>query len=102
MPAIPNLQLSSTTLALHPARPIEQAHPGARHPVTTADEAVSPGAAGFAIFAGILMIMSGTLQALQGLAAIVEDQFFVVTGKYAFEFDVTAWGWIHQIGRAHV
>src|SRR5262245_6970185 len=52
---------------------------------------------GFAIFAGVMMIMIGTFQAFEGLAAIINDDLFVVTGNYAFEFDTTAWGWIHMI-----
>jgi hypothetical protein len=44
------------------------------------------------------MIMIGTFQAFQGLAAIINDEYFVVTGNYAFEFDTTTWGWIHMIG----
>jgi hypothetical protein len=44
-----------------------------------------------------MMIMIGTFQAFQGLAAIIDDEFFVVTGNYAFEFDTTTWGWVHLI-----
>jgi hypothetical protein len=80
----------------------EQAQPGARHHVSTAEEATSPVAAGFAIFAGVLMIMAGTLQALQGLAAIIEDELFLVTRNYAFDLDVTTWGWVHLIFGAFV
>jgi hypothetical protein len=43
------------------------------------------------------MILMGIFQAIQGLAAIFEDTFFVVTDNYFLEFDVTAWGWIHLI-----
>lgn len=60
-------------------------------------EPVSSWAAGFAIFAGIMMVMIGTFQAIQGLAAIVKDQFYVVGRNYAFEVDVTTWGWIHLL-----
>ncbi len=54
-------------------------------------------ATGAVLFAGILMIIMGIFEAFQGLAAIFENEFFVVTQNYAFEFDVTAWGWIHLI-----
>jgi hypothetical protein len=53
--------------------------------------------AGFAIFAGVILGMVGIFQALAGLAAIIDDQFFVVGKHYAYEFDATAWGWIHLI-----
>lgn len=52
-------------------------------------------AAGFAIFAGVMMVLIGSFQALQGLAAILRDQFYVVTPRYVYDFDVSAWGWVH-------
>jgi hypothetical protein len=54
-------------------------------------------AVGFTIFAGVMMIMVGIFQALWGLAAIIKDQFFVVTRNYAYNVDVTTWGWIHLV-----
>jgi hypothetical protein len=48
-------------------------------------------------FAAAMMILIGTFQVFEGLAAIINDQFFVVTKHYAFDLDVTAWGWIHLI-----
>jgi hypothetical protein len=54
-------------------------------------------ATGAVLFAGILMIVIGIMEAFQGLAAIFENEFYVVSENYAFEFDVTAWGWIHLI-----
>jgi hypothetical protein len=44
-----------------------------------------------------MLLLIGVLQFLEGLAAIVKDQFFVVTSNYAFKIDVTTWGWIHLI-----
>lgn len=52
---------------------------------------------GLVTFAGVLMIISGLWGAAQGLVAIVNDKFYVVGAKYVFEFDVTAWGWIHVL-----
>jgi hypothetical protein len=54
-------------------------------------------ATGAVLFAGVAMIVIGIFQAMQGLAAIIEDTFLVVTPNYFLEFDVTAWGWIHLI-----
>lgn len=42
-----------------------------------------------------LLIMVGLFQGFEGLAALVNDDFFVRTSSYAFAFDLTAWGWIH-------
>ena len=59
--------------------------------------AVSGWAVGFAWFAGAIMVMIGFFQTFAGLAAIIEDEFFVVSGNYVYDLDVTAWGWIHLI-----
>ena len=36
-------------------------------------------------------------QALQGLVAIFENEFYVATRNYLFQFDATTWGWIHLV-----
>lgn len=61
------------------------------------DARVSGWAYGFAAFAGAVMLLVGIFQAFAGLAAIFEDEFFVVGANYAYDIDVTAWGWIHLI-----
>ena len=57
----------------------------------------SGAAAGWIMFAGVVMVTVGIFQSIAGLAAIIEDEFYVIGREYAFEFDVTAWGWIHLI-----
>src|SRR5215212_3170983 len=57
----------------------------------------SGAAVGFILFAAIMMIMSGVFQALQGLVAIFENEFYVATRNYTFQFDATTWGWIHLL-----
>ena len=52
---------------------------------------------GFATFAGALMLMAGVFQAISGLAAIFDDEFFVVTQNYVFDLDASAWGWVHLL-----
>jgi hypothetical protein len=44
-----------------------------------------------------MLMIVGTFQAIAGLAAIFEDEFFVLTPNYVFDLDVTAWGWIHLL-----
>jgi hypothetical protein len=61
-------------------------------------EPVSGWTVGFAYFAGAIMILIGTFHVIAGLAAIFEDEFFVVGRNYLYDVDVTAWGWIHLIG----
>ena len=58
---------------------------------------VSGWAAGGITFAATMMLMIGAFQVIAGLAAIFDDDFFVVTPNYVFDLDVTAWGWIHLL-----
>ncbi|HEY7606115.1 MAG TPA: hypothetical protein VID07_04970 [Actinomycetes bacterium] len=52
---------------------------------------------GFILFAAIMMIMTGVFQALEGLIAIFQNEFYVATRNYLFQFDATTWGWIHLV-----
>ena len=52
---------------------------------------------GFVVFAGVMLMLTGIFQAFAGLAAIIDDKYFVVGKNYAYELDVTAWGWLHLI-----
>jgi hypothetical protein len=54
-------------------------------------------AVGFIVFAAVMMMMTGAFQALAGLVAIFENEFYVATRNYLFQFDATSWGWIHLI-----
>ena len=54
-------------------------------------------AVGFAMFAAVMLAIIGFFQALSGIAAIVNDEAFVVTKDYVFKMDLTTWGWIHLI-----
>ena len=56
---------------------------------------VSPWVAGFSVFAGAVMFITGMFEMFQGLAAIIEDEFFVIGREYAYSLDVTTWGWVH-------
>lgn len=53
--------------------------------------------AGFAIFAGVLMIVGGVWGVLAGLAAIMHDEVYVTTPQYLYTFDISSWGWVHLI-----
>lgn len=57
----------------------------------------SAAAAGWIMFAGVIMIVVGIFQAFAGLVAIIDDDFFVLTQEYVVKFDATTWGWIHLI-----
>jgi hypothetical protein len=60
-------------------------------------QTVSPWAHGIAVFAGVMMIVGGAFQALEGLAGIVRDKWLVVLPQYIYAFDLTLWGWIHLL-----
>jgi energy-converting hydrogenase Eha subunit E len=52
---------------------------------------------GWIAFAGVMMVILGSLDALWGLAAILNDEVVVVGGNGALIFDITTWGWVHLI-----
>ncbi|GAA1911633.1 hypothetical protein GCM10009837_40210 [Streptomyces durmitorensis] len=54
-------------------------------------------AGGLTIFAGVLLFLSGSMDFCRGLMAVLEDDIFLATPGYTFEFDLTAWGWIHLL-----
>lgn len=54
-------------------------------------------AAGWSVFAGIVLIVTGFFQGIAGLVALFNDEFYVVGQKWVFQFDVTTWGWIHLV-----
>ena len=66
---------------------------------STVDEQPPPNgwAVGFTMFAGVLMIMAGAFQALAGLVAITEDEFYATTPNYILQLDTTRWGWGHLL-----
>ena len=72
-------------------------HPTGPSPATTPP---NDAAVGLTVFAGVMMIMVGVFQAIQGLIALFNDTFYVVGQKWVFSFDVTTWGWIHLLAGA--
>lgn len=64
---------------------------------TTGRQPVSDWAVGGVVFAAAMMLMNGLFQVIAGLAALINDQYFVAVRGYAFDLDITAWGWIHLI-----
>lgn len=54
-------------------------------------------AVGWTAFAGFMLIMIGSFHAIAGLAGILEDEFYVTTPNWIFQFDATTWGWIHLL-----
>jgi hypothetical protein len=54
---------------------------------------------GWTVFAGMVLVIVGFLDALWGLAAILNDQVVFVgnAGQGVLVADVTTWGWVHLI-----
>ncbi len=52
---------------------------------------------GWAAFAGIMLIIGGTLGAIQGLVAIVNDEWVVFTNRADIYLDISEWGWVHLV-----
>ena len=57
----------------------------------------SSAAVGATVFAAVVLMFAGFVQAIQGLVALFNDTFYVITRDYVFKFDVTTWGWIHLV-----
>ncbi|MFJ4282149.1 hypothetical protein [Streptomyces massasporeus] len=71
--------------------------PGDRTPDGSGAGGSGDWAAGGLVLGGVLMVVYGLFAVLQGIAAIAGDEVYTSFGQYSFEFDLTAWGWIHVI-----
>jgi hypothetical protein len=49
--------------------------------------------AGWIGFAAIVMMIVGGITALQGMIAIIRDEYWVITGSGVLLVDITTWGW---------
>jgi hypothetical protein len=45
--------------------------------------------------AAVVLILAGVMHAMQGVVGLAANEFYVVTQRWLFQFDVTTWGWIH-------
>jgi hypothetical protein len=52
---------------------------------------------GWIWFAGIMMIMIGVFNAINGLVAIFNQNFYARVGSQVVVFNLTAWGWVHLL-----
>src|SRR5690348_9589655 len=50
---------------------------------------------GLSLFAGIIMIITGLFNAMEGIVALARNEVYAVTPRYIFTFDLTTWGWMH-------
>jgi hypothetical protein len=54
-------------------------------------------AAGATFAVAILLFTGALLGLLQGIAAVAEDDIFVVGPEYSYKFSTSTWGWIHIV-----
>lgn len=52
---------------------------------------------GVTLFAGVMLATVAVFQILNGIAALAKDTIFVRGVNYAYEIDLTTWGWVHLI-----
>jgi hypothetical protein len=57
----------------------------------------APWMAGMTTFAGIMLIIAGVFNVIEGLVALFQNEVYVAGRQYVFAFDLTAWGWTHLI-----
>ena len=50
--------------------------------------------AGWIGFAGIVMLILGSIDFIEGLIALFNDKYYVVTSSGFLVFDLTTWGWV--------
>lgn len=51
----------------------------------------------WAMFAAVMMLLSGTFAILNGVSAILKDQIVIGQQSQAMVLDVSQWGWTHTI-----
>ena len=73
----------------------------AAHSDRSSSVAHGAGAAGWVVglshFAGIMMMIIGLFNAMEGVVALARNEVYAITPRYIFAFDLTTWGWIHII-----
>ena len=57
---------------------------------------------GWSFFAATMMIIGGSLNAIYGLVAVVNDDWVVWTNRSSVYLDLTSWGWVHIVAGALV
>src|SRR4249919_1548468 len=51
---------------------------------------------GWVFFAGVMMVLLGAFQAIEGLVAIFKDSYYLVgRSGLVVSVDYTVWGWVH-------
>ena len=75
----------------------DTSHP--RSPATDEHYGPAPTAwTGWVVFGGVILIMMGTFQVVEGLIAVFDDGFFLVRPSgLVVDVDYNTWGWTHVL-----
>jgi hypothetical protein len=57
----------------------------------------APWMAGMTTFAGVMLIIAGAFNVIEGVVALFQNEVYVAGREYVFAFDLTAWGWTHLL-----
>jgi hypothetical protein len=49
------------------------------------------------VLAGVLLLMNGAFEILQGASAIANDDLYSAGSDFLYQFDMTTWGWVHLV-----
>ncbi|MEV5510642.1 DUF7144 family membrane protein [Streptomyces orinoci] len=52
-------------------------------------------ATGLTMFAAVMMLITGFLNLLRGISAILRNAVYLKTPDYVFKFSLAGWGWVH-------
>ncbi|WP_229070295.1 hypothetical protein [Actinoplanes sp. DH11] len=53
---------------------------------------------GMVVFAGVMLMMMGGFQVIEGIVAVFRDDYYVATSSgLVLTWDYTAWGWTHML-----
>jgi hypothetical protein len=67
-------------------------------PYEPPETSTATGWVGMIFFASIMLVLVGVFQFVQGLAALLDDEYFLVTRKgLLLTMDFTVWGWVHVL-----
>src|SRR3954449_6821011 len=56
------------------------------------------GWAGWVVFGGVMLILLGIFHVIQGIVALVNDDYYLVTKNgLVLNLDFTSWGWTHLV-----
>jgi hypothetical protein len=72
---------------------------GTRVPAQSARPRSEPtGWVGWIVFAAVMLIMVGILQAIEGFVALFKDSYYLVRSSgLVVNVDYTTWGWVHIV-----